>query len=196
MSGSARPKQNARILGIPGSLRKASYNRRLLAVAAELGPSGQLTIWNGLYSVPPFNEDQEVAPPQAVLALREAIEGADAVLIATPEYNGSLPGQLKNALDWASRPYATNVLRDKPVAVIGASPSPGGTARANAEARRILERIGAQVLEARLLVPRAFDELTTGDGLADRRLGTQLAEVVSALLEAAGQPSELAVGAA
>lgn len=195
MSGSVRPKQDARILGIPGSLRKASYNRRLLAVAAELGPCGQLTIWNGLHSVPPFNEDQEVAPPQAVLALREAIAGADAVLIATPEYNGSLPGQLKNALDWASRPYATNVLRDKPVAVIGASPSPGGTARANTEARRILERIGAQVLEARLLVPRAFDELT-GDGLADRRLGRQLAEVVSALLEAAGQPSELVVRAA
>ncbi len=90
-----------RILGIAGSLRAASYNRGLLRAAAATSPRGvALTIWDGLKAIPPFDEDDESAPPVAVVELRAAIASSDALLVATPEYNGSLPGQLKNALDW------------------------------------------------------------------------------------------------
>jgi chromate reductase len=105
--------------------------------------------WPGLRAVPPFDEDAEAgeAPP-SVAGLRDLIADADAVLFATPEYNGSVPGQLKNALDWASRPHRTNPLRNKPVAVVGASTGGFGALSAQADLRRILARIGARVVEA------------------------------------------------
>src|SRR5881409_1659401 len=111
------------VLGISGSLRRDSHNTSLLQTAAELLPDGvELELWDGLKAVPPYDEDDDVEPaPAAVTELRDAIAGADAVLVATPEYNSSIPGQLKNALDWASRPFKTNVLRNKPVAVVGAT---------------------------------------------------------------------------
>ena len=180
------PTRAQSILGISGSLRRDSYNRRLLAAAmSALPPSAELVVFERIKEIPPFDEDDEQTPAAVVHELRRQIERADAVLIATPEYNGSLPGQLKNALDWASRPYETNVLRGKPVVVIGASPSPGGTAHANAEARRILARIGAQVSDQTLLVPRAFAQLQADGTPADRRLAVQLADVASALTTAA-----------
>ncbi len=122
-----------RILGISGSLRRDSYNTRLLAAAADALPDGvELVRWDGLAAVPPFDEDAEAGPaPAAVADLRAAIAAADAVLFATPEYNGSVPGQLKNALDWVSRPYATNPLRN----------TPGG--RGGREHRRLRRRLGA-----------------------------------------------------
>src|SRR5947208_5877127 len=112
-----------RVLAIPGSLRSDSYNRQLLLAARELFPGDvEFEIYDGLKAVPPYDEDDDAEPaPAAVTRLRDAIAGADALLFATPEYNHSIPGQLKNAVDWASRPVATNVLRNKPVAVIGAS---------------------------------------------------------------------------
>src|SRR5689334_12422479 len=112
-----------RILAISGSLRRGSHNNMLLRAAGGLlPPDHEPASWDGLKDVPPYDEDDDVQPaPPAVAALREAVEEADAVLIATPEYNSSIPGALKNALDWASRPIATNVFRNKPVAVIGAS---------------------------------------------------------------------------
>lgn len=175
------------ILGISGSLRRDSYNRRLLAAArSALPPSAELTLFERLNEIPPFNEDDEQAPAAVVQELRLQIKHADAMLIATPEYNGSLPGQLKNALDWASRPRATNVLRGKPVLVIGASPSPGGTAHANADARRILARIGARVSDQTLLVPRAFAQLQADGTPADRRLALELAGLASALTSSSG----------
>src|SRR5471032_2613783 len=102
-----------RILGISGSLRSGSQNTLLLRAAAELAPDGvELELYDGLKDIPPYDEDDDVEPaPAAVTAFREAIRAADVVLIATPEYNSSVPGALKNALDWASRPYATNPLR-------------------------------------------------------------------------------------
>src|SRR5919198_6507733 len=112
-----------KVPAISGSLRRDSYNTRLLHSAAELLPEGvELELWDGLKAIPPYDQDDDLEPaPAAVAAFRAAIAGADAILFATPEYNSSIPGALKNALDWASRPVATNVLRNKPVAAVGAS---------------------------------------------------------------------------
>src|SRR5438128_563034 len=111
-----------RVLGVPGSLRRDSHNRRLLqAAAATLPPEAKLVIYDGLKAIPPFDEDDEHSPSRAVRDWREAIGDAGALLFATPEYNSSIPGQLKNAIDWASRPIADAALRNKPAAVIGAS---------------------------------------------------------------------------
>src|SRR6266542_4386051 len=170
-----------RILGISGSLRRGSYNRRLLGAAEELAPAGtELEQWDGLKALPPFDEDDERDPGEAVVALREAIRQADGVLIATPQYNASLPGQLKNVLDWASRPYETNVLRDKPVAVIGASPSPSGAARAQAEARTVLGAIGAHVLDAELALARASKQFDA-HGLAAQTSRSHLSHILEQL---------------
>src|SRR5439155_13832188 len=142
-------------------LRKGSYNTRLLrAAAAELPPGTRFDAYDGLAEVPPFNQDHEVDAPPPVLRLREAIARADAVLISTPEYNASVPGVLKNAVDWASRPYADNPLRGKPVAVVGASTGVFGAVWAQAELRKSLHHVGAHVLD---------DELPVGE--ADRAFG-------------------------
>src|SRR3972149_3459920 len=119
-----------RILGIVGSLRKGSYNKALMRAATELLPKDvELEIFY-LDDVPPFNQDLEKQPPQVIRLFKERIRGADAILIASPEYNYSIPGVLKNAIDWASRPYGDNAFDGKPVGVIGASVGMLGTARA------------------------------------------------------------------
>lgn len=173
-----------RVLGISGSLRRNSYNRRLLLSAAELAPPGvELLIWDGLKEVPPYSEDDDVAPaPAAVAALRAAVAGADAVLFATPEYNHSIPGQLKNAVDWLSRPLATNPLRNKPVAVVGASTGMFGAVWAQAELRKVAAALGARLVGAELPVGHARDTFGA-DGLTDEaprdRLGLLLGELVA-----------------
>jgi len=173
---------SAVILAVSGSLRAESYNTKLLAEAVSVAPVGaKLVPWGDLVSIPAFSEDGENDAGPAVHALRAAIAEAGAVLIATPEYNGSLPGQLKNALDWASRPFPDNVLRDKPVAVIGASPSPGGTARAQADARKVLTAIGARVLDAEVLVPHAYRQFDSTGRLVDADLRHQLERLVAEL---------------
>jgi len=175
-----------RVLGLSGSLRRDSHNRALLrAAAALLPPDAELVEWDRLAGLPAYDEDLETAPaPEPVRALRAAIDGADALLIATPEYNASLPGALKNALDWASRPYAKNPLRGKPAAVIGASTGLFGAVWAQAEARKVLRTIGAQVLERELPVGQA-DAAWAPDGtLLDPDLGGALAEIVGALVAA------------
>src|ERR1700754_2530067 len=129
-----------RILGISGSLRRGSHNRKLLRAAGQLLPSAvELVEWDGLAGLPAFDEDLENAPPQVVQDFFEAINGVDAILIATPEYNASLPGALKNAIDWASRPFPENVLRNKPAAVVGASTGLFGAVWAQAEVRKTLK---------------------------------------------------------
>ena len=151
------------VLGISGSLRVGSYNTALLEAAAEmLPPTARLQLFGELGTLPPYSEDIDVEPaPPAVTVLRDAIANADALLLATPEYNASLPGPLKNALDWASRPYPENALRKVPAAVIGASTGPFGAVWAQAEARKVLSFAGAQVLEVELPIREAegaFDE--------------------------------------
>ena len=173
-----------RILGISGSLRRDSYNTRLLAAAADALPDDvELVRWDGLAGVPPFDEDAEAAlAPAAVADLRAAIADADAVLFATPEYNGSVPGQLKNALDWISRPYATNPLRNRPAAVVGASTGGFGAVWAQADLRRILARIGARVLDTELAVPHADTLCDESGNLVDDGVLHGLAGVVDELV--------------
>ena len=134
-----------RILGISGSLRFDSYNTALVRTAELLFP-GDVELWDGLKAVPPYDADDEASPAPAVVELRSALAGADGFLFATPEYNHSVPGHLKNALDWASRPLATNPLRNKPAAVVGASTGAFGAVGAHAELRKVLGAIGARVL--------------------------------------------------
>ncbi len=139
-----------RILGISGSLRRGSHNRKLLRAAGTLLPPGvELVEWDGLAGLPAFDEDLELTPPEVVREFFDAIVGADALLIATPEYNSSLPGALKNAIDWASRPFPENVLRNKPAAVVGASTGLFGAVWAQAEVRKTLKASGAHVLGGR-----------------------------------------------
>ncbi len=125
------------ILGIPGSLRRNSYNRAALRAAQELVPEGvQIEIFE-LHGIPPFNQDEEGQAPAQVSLLKTRIRAADAILFATPEYNYSIPGVLKNAIDWASRPYGDNAWDGNPVAVMGASPGATGTARAQYHLRQV-----------------------------------------------------------
>lgn len=172
-----------RILGIPGSLRRGSFNRRLLQAAASGLPAGaKLTVWDGLAAVPPFNEDDEDGPTHpAVADLRSSIGAADAVLIATPEYNGALPGQLKNALDWASRPRGSAVLEGKPVATVSASLTPYGAAWAQQNLRKVLNVIGAEVIGGELAVPQAFQQFGEDGRLADPELTGRLTDLVTEL---------------
>jgi len=124
------------ILGIAGSLRKASYNRAALRAAQQLTPeSAKIEIFE-LDGIPPFNQDEEANPPGKVTLFKSRIRAADAILFVTPEYNYSIPGVLKNAIDWASRPYGDSAWEGKPVAVMGASGGPQGTARAQYHLRQ------------------------------------------------------------
>ena len=127
---------NVRILGIPGSLRNASFNRAALRAARELAPPGVAVEIFDLQGIPPFSEDDERTLPGRVVELKASIREADAILFATPEYNYSIPGVLKNAIDWASRPYGDNAWDGKPVAIMGATIGSAGTARAQYHLRQ------------------------------------------------------------
>ena len=170
------------ILGIAGSLRAGSHNAQLLRLAAEELPEGvELVVFDGLAEIPAFDEDLEDLAPDAVDALKAAIAEADGILIATPEYNGSIPGALKNALDWVSRPIAESPIRRKPVAVIGASTSAFGAVWAQRELKKVLGVMGARVLDVELPVAKADRALLD----ADEALLDGLARVASELVAAA-----------
>jgi chromate reductase len=181
-----------RILGIAGSLRRGSHNRRLLRAAGTLLPPGvELVEWDGLAGLPAFDEDLENTPPEPVRAFFALIESTDAILIATPEYNASLPGALKNALDWASRPFPENVLRYKPSAVIGASTGLFGAVWAQAEVRKVLKASGAHVLESELPVGMAdYAFAETGAELADPELTERLRDLLGDLVREVQSPVE------
>jgi chromate reductase len=172
-----------RVLGISGSVRRGSHNLALLrAAAAQLPPNAEFEEWRGLAELPAYDEDLDTASaPMAVAALRQAITSADAVIIATPEYNSSIPGALKNALDWASRPWPENSLRGKPVCVIGASTGLFGAVWAQAELRKVLATIGAKVIEQELPVGQAH--LAFGEhGHLEPHLRDRLVGIVGSLV--------------
>ena len=180
-----------RILGISGSLRRGSHNRRLLRAAGDALPPGAVLVeWDGLAGLPAFDEDLEATPPEPVRDLFDAIEDADALLIATPEYNASVPGALKNAIDWASRPFPENVLKEKPAAVIGASTGLFGAVWAQAEVRKTLKASGAHVLESELPVGMADAAFDDDGALADPDLSARLHDLVLDLVREVAAPVE------
>ena len=183
-----------RVLGLSGSLRRDSHNTRLLRAAGSLFPKGaELVVFDRLGEIPLFNEDDEQSQPAAVSALKDAIAAADGLLVATPEYNHSIPGVLKNALDWASRPVADTPLRGKPAAVIGASTSLFGAVWAQAETRKVLGATGARVLDRELPIAQA-DEALGPDGLPlDTDARESLMATLDELIELAGADSLVAL---
>jgi chromate reductase len=183
-----------RVLGISGSLRRDSLNSALLRAAAERLPAGaELVEFERLREIPPYDADLEAERvPAVVEELREAVRSADAFLVTTPEYNHSLPGQLKNALDWISRPAGESALRGKPAAAIGASTGMFGAVWAQAEARKVLGALGGRVIETELPVPRAADQYRNGELQLSPEQAERLGELLSQLLAAV---EELAVAA-
>lgn len=179
-----------RVLGITGSLRGDSHNGRLLRAAAELLPSEvELVQFDGLKAIPPFDEDEEAAPGAAVERWRAQLEQADALLFATPEYNHSIPGALKNAVDWASRPFAAAALRNKPAAVIGASTGMFGAVWAQAELRKSLAAAGARVIDRELPVADAENAFAADGSLAEHEQTLALGEILAELLDEARKRS-------
>jgi len=174
-----------RVLGIAGSLRTGSYNRALLHAAQELAPQGMQIATFDLALISPYNADVEAAGwPEPVAALHAAIREADALLFATPEYNHSIPGVLKNALDWASRPPDDCPLHDKPAAIMGASTGAIGTARAQMHLRIVCATVNMFTLNRpEILVSRAQDKFDAQGRLTDEVTRRFLARFLQALLE-------------
>jgi chromate reductase len=175
-----------RLLAISGSLRTGSYNSALLEAAATCASEVQVVVWRGLDRIPAFNEDLD-AVPSSVAALRRQIARSDVVLIATPEYNGSVPGALKNALDWVSRPFPDNVLRGKPVGVIGASQGTFGAVWAQADLRRILKTIGARVADRDLPVAQVHQAFSAEGRVRDPDLACALCATIHDLVSQAAR---------
>lgn len=177
-----------RVLGISGSLRSGSHNLRLLrAAAALLPPEVEFVEFSDLKAIPAFDEDDESSPALSVVRWREAVSNADTLLFATPEYNSSIPGALKNAIDWASRPAATAALRNKPVAVIGASTGMFGAVWAQAELRKTLAAAGARVIDLELPVADAANAFNPDGTLAEHDQVLALGEILAELQAEAAQ---------
>lgn len=171
-----------KVFGLAGSLRADSLNAQLLRLAAEELPAGvELDVYRGLAEIPPYDHDLEDLVPAPVEALKRSIADADAVLLASPEYNGSIPGQLKNALDWVSRPISESPIRGKPTAVIGASTGAFGAIWAQRELKKVLGLMSAKVLDVELPVAKADRRLAD----PDPELRAELAGVLEALTSAA-----------
>ncbi|MGZ5347906.1 MAG: NADPH-dependent FMN reductase [Solirubrobacterales bacterium] len=171
-----------KVLGISGSLRRNSHNSRLLRAAAELLPPGAELEQAGIADLPLYSEDLDTDPaPAPVRRLRDAIASADAIVISTPEYNASIPGGLKNAIDWASRPFPENAFKGKPVLVIGASTGLFGAVWAQAEVRKVLNHIGAEVLDSELPFGQAHEALDD-DGIGEQAISAELENQLAVLV--------------
>lgn len=177
-----------RILGISGSLRRDSHNSALLRAAADLLPPGvELRVCDGLGEVPAFNEDLLPVRPEPAQRFWDAADAADGILVVTPEYNHSVPGHLKNSLDWLSRPLAASPLKRKPAAVAGASTGIFGAVWSQAETRKVLAAIGARVIDTELPVPGADERFDAAGRLIDAEIESGLAALIEELAEAVGE---------
>jgi chromate reductase len=173
-----------RILGICGSLRKQSYNRAALHAARELVPDDVELEEFLLHDIPGFNEDEETNPPPRVIELKQRIRAADAILIVTPEYNYSVPGVLKNALDWASRPYGDSAWAGKPAAIMGASIGAFGSARAQYHLRQSFVFLDVCALnQPEVMIRNAGEHFDAAGKLTDERTRKQIAKLLAALVE-------------
>jgi chromate reductase len=173
------------VLGISGSLRRDSHNTKLLHAAGQSAEAQavEFAVFDGLKAVPPYDEDDDREPqPAAVKRLKAAIAEADAVLFATPEYNSSIPGQLKNAIDWVSRPLATSPLRNKPVAVIGTSTGMFGAVWAQAELRKVLGATGARVIGDEVMCALAHERFDAEGRLEDDEVRQGLEGLLASLV--------------
>jgi chromate reductase len=171
------------ILGFAGSLRKGSYNKALLRAALEMIPGdAELEIFD-IEGIPPFSQDLENQPPEKVKEFKAKIRAADAILIATPEYNYSIPGVLKNAIDHASRPYGDNVFDGKPVAIMGASIGILGTARAQYHLRQSLVFLNMYPLnQPEVMVPLAQEKIDQNGRVTDQKTREKIKELLEALV--------------
>jgi chromate reductase len=175
-----------RILGFAGSLRKDSYNKALLRAAGELMPRGVVFETFDLKGIPLYNQDSEAQPPKRVREFKTRIKAADAILIATPEYNYSIPGVLKNVIDWASRPYDDNVFDGKPVAIMGASTGMLGTARAQYHLRQCFVFLNVHTVNRpEVMVAHAPERFDANGELKDKKTKKVMAELIESLVSLA-----------
>lgn len=183
---------NVRILALVGSLRAGSHNRQLAEAAVDAAPEGvELSIYDGLADLPFYNEDVDTdeARPAAADRFREAAQGADGFLLFSPEYNGTIPAVLKNAIDWASRPYGEGALGGKPVAVVGTAFGQYGGVWAQDEARKAVGIAGARPLEdAKLSIPESVVRFAEAHPRDDAELVQQVTAVVQQVADAAKEP--------
>jgi chromate reductase len=172
-----------KILGVPGSLRKASYNLAALKAAQTLVPAdAEIEIFD-LHGIPPFSEDDEKNPPERVVEFKKKIREADAILFATPEYNYSIPGVLKNAIDWASRPYGDNAWNGKTVAIMGASVGSVGTARAQYHLRQTFVFLNMHALQQpEVLIANAAQKFDAQGNLTDERTRQLISQLLQNLV--------------
>lgn len=177
---------NMKILGIVGSLRQDSYNCFALQAAQKLVPDGAVLELIDLHGIPVFNQDDEMAPPAAVLAFKQRILDADAILFATPEYNYSVPGVLKNAIDWASRPFGESAWLGKPAAIMGASAGGFGAARAQYHLRQILVALNMPVVnQPEVMIGNAAQRFKPDGKLNDEPTRQFIQKLLGALVQLA-----------
>ncbi|HSW96864.1 MAG TPA: NAD(P)H-dependent oxidoreductase [Candidatus Saccharimonadales bacterium] len=174
-----------KILGISGSLRKNSYNTAAMRIAVSLVPeNAEIEVFEKLGEIPPFNQDFEQTPPEIVTELKQSIRAADAILFALPEYNYSIPGVLKNAIDWVSRPYGDNAWEGKPVAMMSASISMLGGARAQYHLRQVFVFLDMHPLNRpEVMIPSAADKFDEQGNLTDTHTKEKIAELLQALVK-------------
>lgn len=172
-----------RIVGFAGSLRTQSLNKALLRAAAALAPADMTVTILDIGNLPLFNQDLELALPESVRAFKDAVQSADAILIATPEYNYSIPGVLKNAIDWLSRPSGSNSFNDKPVAIMGTSPGMLGSSRAQYHLRQCFVSLNAHVLnQPEIIVSQGAEKFSADGTLTDVKTKEKLVQMLTALV--------------
>ena len=178
------------ILGIAGSLRRQSYNRAALRAAGALLPAGAVLDPFEIAGIPGFNQDEEMRPPEQVVDLKSRVRAADAILFVTPEYNYSVPGVLKNAIDWASRPYGDSAWAGKPVAVMGASIGMIGTARAQYHLRQMFVFLDMHpVNQPEVMIGNAAQRFDKDDNLIDETSKGLIRQLLQNLVEWTGRIS-------